>query len=89
MSYDSWKTTTPQDRQHNEDCICEQCHEGHISNGVVHKLAIDPGYECCVIYIEELVHDGKWCDVHNTNAYMNKGRCLECEFIKTRESYVK
>ena len=75
MSYDSWKTTTPEDNEHNEDCICERCHEGHIESGQCARLATEFEYECCVERIEEMVHNGEWCAECNTDAYISHKIC--------------
>lgn len=79
MSYDNWKTTTPADRAHIEECICDACHESHIENGLVSKQFESPDYECCEIEMFKWISQGIWCAECNSDAYMKEGKCLNHE----------
>lgn len=52
-AYDRWKTTTPADSWHKEECNCDECHEGHIESGMVEQMARHIDYECCRNEIEK------------------------------------
>jgi hypothetical protein len=61
---------------HDEECTCERCHESHLEDG-------DPQEskhfcQACEDWVEDQISRGLLCMAHGT-AYMNEGKCLECE----------
>jgi len=78
-AYDRW--LDPPEPKCPEECNCEDCHDHHMRNGEVAELAELGDFQCCEDQLDSWIDDGEWCGdkpKDHGNAYMWKGRCLEC-----------
>lgn len=76
MSYDNWRTTTPADRSHIEECNCDSCHRWHVENGKVREFSEMPDFECCEHEMFERIKKGEWCVECDSDAYIKDGLCF-------------
>jgi hypothetical protein len=68
-----------------DECNCSECHEWHISEGLVIEQFDNSDFQCCVDQMDEWITEGQRCEKH-PKAYVEpptkedpKMHCEECE----------
>ena len=75
---DKWLTSTPEDRDHDSWCHCDECHRTHY----LRDNFDDINFGCCTDEVDYLISIGKWCvekPKKHADIFMFEGVCEECE----------